>query len=382
MGFLYELVILGAPTEEQINDLEKLISQILLPFGLTLGKEVNWLVCPEIFTPDQRRSTAAVFFGGEDVKELKLTNLLRKSIPILPVVSDLSKVSEEIPSEIRHLNCLSINQGGTQRIATALLECAGLLPRQRRIFLSYKRDESRQAALQLFDACSSRRFEVFLDTHGIGPAEDFQANLWHQLCDSDVLVMLDTPNYFVSRWTSAEYGRALSKDISVLQVVWPGVTPSDRTATASRIWLIGDDCDKVTGKLSEEAVSRICSQLEMVRSKSHAVRNLIMVSNLRIAIEKIGGSITGVGESKAVYVRLADGSELVVYPTVGVPTSVTLHDASVNTPDRLVAVIYDHVGLNPSWVAHLDWLGGYISSARWVKAADAAWLFADWEVKP
>jgi hypothetical protein len=99
-----------------------------------------------------------------------------------------------------------------------LLECVGLLPRQRRVFVSYRRDEARQAALQMFDALSSRHFYVFLDTHGITPAEDFQAMLWHRLCDSDVLLMLDTPNYFEGRWTSAEFGRALAKGISVLRI--------------------------------------------------------------------------------------------------------------------------------------------------------------------
>ena len=131
----------------------------------------------------------------------------------------------------------------TERIATALLECVGLLPRQRRVFVSYRRDDARQAALQLFNALSARLFDVFLDTHGIAPAEDFQAVLWHRLCDSDVLVMLDTPGYFESRWTNAEYGRALAKGISVLRIGWPGVSPSLRTATASRLDLAATEID-------------------------------------------------------------------------------------------------------------------------------------------
>ena len=77
-----------------------------------------------------------------------------------------------------------------------MLESVGLLPRQRRVFVSYRRDEARQAALQLFNAFSAKLFDVFLDTHGIAPTEDFQAVLWHRLCNSDVLVMLDTPGLF------------------------------------------------------------------------------------------------------------------------------------------------------------------------------------------
>jgi len=379
VAFLYELAVLGAPSKAQISELEQLVSQALLPFGLRLGQEVAWLVLPEAFNPEQQRSAGAVFFGGKDAQQANLQSLLRKAIPVLPVVSDLAKVHEEIPPVLRPLNCLAYNAGGAQRVASALLECAGLLPRQRRVFLSYRRDEARQAALQLFDALSSRLFDVFLDTHGIAPAEDFQAMLWHRLCDSDVLVMLDTPNYFASRWTSAEFGRALAKGISVLRIGWPDSTPSARTATASRAEIVAEEVDPVTGRLADGAIARICLQLEAVRSQSHAVRNLNLVSNLRNAVEQIGGTVAGVGLNKAVYVRLADGRDIVVYPTVGVPTSMTLHDATTNAPDQSVAVIYDHVGLHPSWLAHLDWLGSHIRTARWVKATEAAWQFADWE---
>lgn len=174
--------------------------------------------------------------------------------------------------------------------------------------------------------------------------------LWHRLCDSDVLVMLDTPGYFDSRWTSAEFGRALSKGISVLRVGWPDFTPSMRTATASRAELLPEEVDVGTGRLADAAVERICLQLESVRSESHAVRNVNLVSNLRNAVETIGGHVAGVGVNKAVYIKLPDGKDVVVYPTVGVPTSTTLHDAAINSPDRSVAVVYDHVGLHPRWL--------------------------------
>lgn len=379
MGFLYELAVLGAPSDEQVGQLEQRVAETVRPFGLRFGQEIAWRVRPEAFSPDQQSAAAAVFYGGINAPQANLQALLRTSVPILPVVSDATKVQDEIPELLRPLNCLAYNEGGAQRVATALLECAGLLPRQRRVFLSYRRNEARQAALQLFDALSARLFDVFLDTHGIAPAEDFQSILWHRLCDSDVLVMLDTPTYFASRWTSAEFGRALAKGISVLRIGWPDATPSVRTETASRAELLPKEVDAVTGRLADDAIARICLQLEAVRSQSHAVRNLNLVSGLQLAVEKIGGRMAGVGMNKAVYIRLADGRDVVVYPTVGVPTSTSLHDATINAPEQSVAVMYDPVGLHPRWLAHLDWLGSEIRTARWVKAAEAAWQFADWE---
>lgn len=378
MSFIYSLAVLGLPTAVQLSELENAITVAVSMFGLRVGQEIGWEVGPDTFIPNQQRSAAVVFFGGVGADHPSLPSLLRSGVPIVPVVSDLSGVANEVPEILRPLNCLSYANGGAKRVATALLECAGLLPKQRRVFVSYRRDEARQAALQMFDALSARHFDVFLDTHSIAPAEDFQTMLWHRLCDSDVLLMLDTPGYFNSRWTAAEFGRALAKGISVHRVGWPGALRSSRLATASLSELDVSELDVGSGRIIDHAIDRICLQLEEVRSKSHAVRTVNLMSNLRIGIEAIGGEVIGMGTGRGIRVRLPDDRMVVVYPTVGVPTSKTMHEASINSPDESVAILYDHIGLHPEWLTHLDWLGQCIQATRWVKACEAGWQFADW----
>lgn len=375
---IYELAVLGAPSNAQVTALESELRRAVEAFGLRLGVDVAWSVPPANFAPSRRTSAAAVFFGGEAAAGADLTPILSAAVPILPVVSSLTRVRAELPAQLWPINCLDYGQVGTRRIATALLECVGLLPRQRRIFLSYRRDEATQAALQLFDALSSRLFEVFLDTHAIAPAEDFQSALWHRLCDADVLVMLDTPTYFDSRWTSAEFGRALAKGIAVLRVGWPDSTPSVRTATTSRAELLAAEVDSGTGRLADAAIERICTQVEAVRSEGIAVRHVNMVGRIRNEIEAIRGQFQGVGPHKAVHLRLPDGRDVVAYPTTGVPTSTTLHEAVSHAEGRRPAVVYDHVGLLPSWLQHIDWLGEHVQAARWVRACEVGWQFADW----
>lgn len=372
----YELAVLGYPCAEQLGQLEACVSQALEPFGLQLGREVGWTVHEFEFQPAQSRASAALYFGSET------TAPVRPSVPIsvsvVPVVSDLDRVAHQLPENLRGINALAWSADHIDRIATALLECAGLLPRQRRVFLSYRRNDARLAALQLFDAFSARQYDVFLDTHGVPPAVDFQAMLWHRLCDSDVLVMLDTPGYFESRWTNAELGRALAKSIVVLRVQWPDSTPDRRTMTSSRAELVPEEIDE-SGRLANEAVERICQHLERARSESIAVRHLNLVSKVRDDIRKIGGQFLGAGQSGALHLQLADGRGLVAYPSVGVPTSSSLHDASINCLGKSAAVVYDSVGLLPAWQTHLDWLGGYVRGVRWIKASEAAWVLADWE---
>jgi len=378
MPAIYELAALGVPSDAQLRALEDVLRPAVEAFGLRLGVEVAWSIRPANFKPSKRNSAAAAFFGGDGASAMNVGPLLSQAVPVLPVVSSISRVRDELPVQLWPINCLDYGEVGASRVATALLECAGLLPRQRRVFLSYRRDEARQAALQFFDALSARLFEVFLDTHCISPADDFQTTLWHRLCDSDVLVMLDTPSYFASRWTSAEFGRALSKGIAVVQVGWPDSTPSPRTATTSRAELVPSEVDAVSGRLDQAAIDRICTGVEHARSEGLAVRHVNMVGRIRNEVETIRGEFLGVGPRKSVHMRLADGREVAVYPTIGVPTSTTLHDAVTHARGGRPAVVYDHIGLHPSWLSHLDWLGAQVKTARWVKACEFGWQLADW----
>lgn len=375
---IYELALMGDPTDGQVAAVVQEIEPALSAFGLRLGGDVGLDIRPSIFAPSNRTSAAAAFFGSEVASAMDVTALLSRVMPVLPVVSSLARVRAELPEQLWPINSLEYGAAGARRVASALLECAGLLPRQRRIFLSYRRDEARQAALQLFDALSARLFDVFLDTHAIAPAEDFQSALWHRLCDADVLLMLDTPTYFESRWTSAEFGRALAKGVAVLRVEWPDLTPSIRTATTSRAELLSTEIDSSTGLLADSAIERICTQVEAARSEGIAVRHVNMAGRIQNEIERIGGRFQGIGPHKAVYLQLADGRDVVAYPTIGVPTSVTLHDAATHAEGNPPAVVYDHVGLLPTWVKHIDWLGEHVKTARWVKACEAGWQFADW----
>jgi hypothetical protein len=297
-------------------------------------------------------------------------------------VDDLDHASSQLPPALQPLNALGLKQNTIDRIASAFLECVSLLPRQRRIFLSYRRVESRSAALQLFDTLSARQFNVFLDTHEISPGVHFQQALWHNLCDCDVLVMLDTAAYFNSRWTKAEFGRALAKGIPILRVGWPSVTTDRIAKTSSSVALDTADLD-AGGNISQAKIDEICIAVEQLRCLSHAVRNLNIVSRLKMAAECVGGQLKAVGRNSAVHIELPnDGGEIIVYPQVGVPTSKALHDAhgyALSRTKLVPAVVYDHLGLDPAWQQHMDWLGVHVQAVRWLQLEKAAWSFADWE---
>lgn len=375
---LYELAVLGHPNDAQIQELQRLVAEVQGQFGFD-EVEIALHICPDSFRPNRRSCAAALFIGGAAGAEVDVTAVVDpKIVPVLPVVSTEKQVPVEVPPSLRAFNCIFLDQVPMERVFSALLECLGLLPRQRRVFLSYRRAESTAVAVQLFAELSARQFDVFLDTHSISAGVDFQEQLWHQLSDVDVLLMLDTPEYFKSRWTDAEYGRALAKGIGVLRVQWPDSTPSPVTSTASRAELLAEEF-LADGQLSNEAVQRVCRQLEAVRSQSHALRTMSLIESVRNAIEQIEGQVNGVGPGRLMQVTLRNGRQLSVQPTLGVPTALTLQETLLRAGHDNCAVVYNHYGMMKSWQEHLEWLAQRVGGSRWIRQSDAAWDFAGWD---
>jgi hypothetical protein len=373
---LYELAVLGDPTPSQLDELTLSLAQAAENFQLKMGVDITLAIKPVRFSPDFTSASAVIFFGGKDSSNIDVHSVLdSKAITILPIASTRKNRSSEIPKSLESLNCMFYDENGAERIFSAFLECVELLPRQRRVFLSYKRDDSTSAALQLFAELSARQFNVFLDTHSIGPAVEFQDELWHQLCEVDVLIMLETPNYFSSRWTIAEYGRALSKGIGVLQVQWPDLTPSIITGTSSRVELINTEIG-MNGELAVSAIDRICLQIEQVRTLSHAVRHVSVIQSVMNAVKKINAQIDGIGPNKIIYITLKSGKKMLIQPHIGIPDALTLQATLESAGALESAIVYDHLGLKSSWVNHLTWLGENVQGAQWVKSTEAAWHFA------
>jgi hypothetical protein len=368
----YRLVIEGE-TARFDNVLRRALSDAFDPFGLKLGDEValDFATKPLVVMPGEAK--VVLFFGSVAMKAAASPTISPTDL-LIPIVSDLSACSSELPPEVSAFNALPY-PGASERqaevLASAVLETLGLMPTKRRIFLSYRRTEAREVALQLHDALRSRQFSVFLDTHEIRYGGRFQDALWHQLSDCDVLLMLDTKGYFASRWTEEEFGRAGSMRLGILRVGFPGVVPAPVTTLTTTVALLNgelgpDNC------LNADAIDRIGDALERFRARSVAARLDNMLGTLRLAVEKRGGTVGNPGPLKRVSIslpRLSNGgtAELVVYPAVGVPTSDAVERIAKHA-DADCAILYDGQSLLQTWIDHLHWFAGGIDRFRWIRA--------------
>lgn len=376
---MYEVAIFGEPSRDQDTELKKGLRDATAAFQLRWGRDLVVHDNPPQYAPSQRSVAVAIYFGSHKKTAAEsLQHVLNaEGVTFIPVASTEKEVRNEIPNELRFLNCVLMDRDGVDRLVSTVLECLGLLRRQRRVFLSYRRKEGSSAAVQLFDLLSARGYEVFLDTHSVGRAVDFQETLWHRLCDVDVMVMLETATYFESTWTTEEFGRALAKNIGVLRVQWPDATPSIETETCSRVEIVAEELD-LSGHLATPALDRIAAQLERFRSLCYAVRRIGAVSQLTTAVEALGGRVLGIGPHLVMSVQLRGGESVSVSPVIGVPDSISLQDAVLRGEGRPSAVLYDHVGVMPSWNEHLNWLRENIIGTHLIRASQASHDLAEW----
>ena len=383
---LYELAILGSPTGVERETLTETLEGMVEEFGLALGVDVLVHDGTTVSGRDKRAAFAAAFFGAPALADLKAAReLVRASAPVIPTIAADGDFGGEIPDFLQPSNGLKrrADDPTMAELAAALLECVGLLRRQRRVFVSYRRAESRAAALQLHDLLSARGFDVFLDTHDIRPGDPFQDVLWHRLVDSDVMVMLDTPGYFDSRWTRQEIGRARAKDIQVLRVIWPEHLPSKLTDMAETVYLDSAELAGADGPISDAVAEAIVLRVERLRSRSIAARYMSITGKLRADVEKIGAAVEGIGAHRAIALRLLGDRKIWAYPIVGVPTAEVLNDVAEKArradQGEVPVLVYDHVGIRDTWSAHLQWLDEQIRAVRTIKVSEAGWALAAWE---
>lgn len=382
---LYEVLIIGSPEANQIAAITKQLEDVAKVMSLEVPEDLSILTTVDLQKRSPKAATVALYFGGDPTVDVDAVNQLEAAkVPIVPVVEKGKSVTAAVPHEIAHTNACLIDVGDDtlEALASVSLEVLGLLHRQRRIFISYRRTDSREAALQLFDELSSRGFDVFLDTHDIRPAEAFQEMLWHRLSDCDVTVMLDTKDYFGSKWTAQELGRSQALGIQILRIIWPEHSGSRHLSLSDTVRLTTDDLD-ASNRLRPELLALIAKKAEALRSRSIATRHLDLVGRLKSEVVRIGGQFEGIGAHRSVSLTLPGGRRLEAYPMVGVPTAEMLNDiqdkAGKAGHGRFPCLVYNHIGIRPAWIEHLRWLDAQISSVRTLKVSDAGWELVEWD---
>lgn len=372
MPGMYQIGVLGRPGGRD-RDLRDLVERRFDELGIS-RTSLNLIDEVAIPTRDRKSPFVGVFFGYDgatDANHPSLNDLIADSVVILPIVPSLGNFSACTPQAIRHINGVEYagDDAHLEKIVSVVFENFRLLRPERRLFISYRRVESQAIAIQLYEKLDAIGFDVFLDTRGVPPAADFQDVLWHRLADSDVIVLLDTPDFRASRWTREELARANSTSIQILHVLWPGVSPDAASAFSEFLPLdansfVTSDRTGVLARLEEATADLIGTRVESLRARALSSRHRFLVDNFCDQARSIG-CVPVVQPERFITVELVDKQNIAVVPAVGIPNAIRYQEiedsiAKSGTKFAKVWLLYDERGILENWLVHVDWLNQHL----------------------
>ena len=369
-NYCYQLIILGNDFGIQkaiINSLKDKVEEIGINFNhFRIINDKNF----DEYT-DASPSFCIYLGRNEENKQFADVGLLEKVVVdaalVLPIVQgSLDSFNQCVPEIISTYNGLAVSEQDkdvkVEKVANNILEAFSLLRKNRRVFISYKRDESTSVAIQLYEALERSGFDVFLDTHNIRPSEPFQDELWHRMADSDVVVLLNTSNFLGSKWTTKELATANKLLLGMVVVSWPehSIKHHKDAEISFPIELKANDFNNKNERLNSNVVDEIIKNVESIRARTLAARRDNLISNF-MKMAKSKGCNPQLDSYKIISMTKND-EEIVLVPAVGIPNSLNYESSSIfieeirNKKYEHVYILFDETCIRDYWLKHLKWL--------------------------
>lgn len=160
---MYQIVWLNSHDRAKVSSLTAALEEGVRDLGIS--PQSFLLVLDSADDIDRRLPAVGVWFGGPGTAQdlERLSQLLEEACTVFPVVNDLADFNRRVPEALRPVNGFEWQSDPT-RLAAEILGALGLTREQRSAFISYRRTDSRGAAVQLFHRLSDCGYRAFLDT--------------------------------------------------------------------------------------------------------------------------------------------------------------------------------------------------------------------------
>lgn len=382
--FKYQLIILGTikPFVESVISLyyEKIEE-------LKLQKEFYEIYFKDSLNSYKGNQPAFILYigneNGDFVDLPEIENLLNEGNIVLPIFFDSFGI--EIPKILSNQNGLKYSDDDQDKIVNLILESFGKLRSSRKVFISYKRDESTSVAIQLYETLEKNNFDVFLDTHSIKQGEPFQDELWHRMTDCDVILLLNTPRFLESEWCEKEIAEASVKQIGIIQAIWPNHRLERMAEVCYPYQLLNSNFEngiydnKNTSKLNDETVNNLVKQVESIRARNLASRQDNLITEFLNTARKYGKKVN-LQPERFITEEIEGNKRRIFIPSVGIPQSFDCNTSSKLKKEiseysvKEVYLIYDDIRIREKWLNHLSYLNEYLDVKTIKKQEFDIWL--------
>ena len=371
MDFEYQIAIFTtADNAEQLaNILQETIKTRVRNAGCNPAEFIKFFDHTNISQRNSKAPLVAAYINMQESPPQNKTvaELISEGVMVVPVVKDLKHYTSYVFPALLPINGMEHENDDPklERVAGTLLDGLGFLPKKRRLFISYCREEARGVAIQLYEALDSSGFDVFLDTHCVRPGEPFQEILWHRLADTEIMILLGSPEFPARRWPMEEFARANSTSLYTLQLVWPKAQFLEEHALSESMYLT--DQNFIAGKvlreesrLDDATVQRVVIKAESLRARAFAARQAKLVQGFcKEASDQ--GLLVSLQYNRVMQLKRRNGGHVMIVPATGIPDAVQYQEGECHSANgsgglNKIYLLYDESGVREKWVKHLEWL--------------------------
>lgn len=222
----------------------------------------------------------------------------------MPIVDERQSFSCVVPRLLHPFNALRwAGPTPALRVSMHALRSLGLAEHQRRVFISYRRDESLHMGEQLWDTLSKHGFQVFLDRFGVEPGADFQQRLYEALDDKSFLLLIESPHAKDSQWVDEEVQYARKRNMGLAVLTWPQTVARNSLMPGVyekyRIHIPPLDLVRRPdgqGRLSNGALARIVDLVEVRHADAFLRRRRELMGSLQSALQSAKIRYKGVAD--------------------------------------------------------------------------------------
>jgi len=356
---LYEIRVIREDRKDWEEELVEALAGELKSIGLHHSVAIRW----STQAPSPDRPSVGLYLGSENAARSQAVQLSAGEAldvgAVIPVVADLSRYSAEAPPALSTINGMAWS---VTSVARALLEELGIEERQRKVFISHRREDGLGAAEQLHDHLSHKGFEPFIDRFAIRTGAAIQERIADALEEHAFLLLLETPLAADSDWVFFEVDYALSHQMGTLIISWPGDPPPiPGSQGLPRISLTAEELvedDHAFDVLTGPALDQLVGVIEAGHASGLVRRRRMLVESIKDAATAAGYANLTLPHWRVRVERAANSTLIGTTPRLPTAHDLQLLDQAREQPGEEAVLIHSARLLRPERREHLRWVAG------------------------
>lgn len=279
---------------------------------------------------DSKSPLLCLYFGGGEndahpsPEVSKLIDEYIRHRSILPIAQYPDDFKTKFPEGLKLLNGFFLKKNEQEsilRLKNYIATFFGLLDGNKKIFISYRRTDLEPLAHKLFVELIKRKYRPFLDAYSIEAGVNFQDYLRHELVNSDVVILLDSPDFNSSEYCMEEFNVANRERIPIIDIRFK-VNP--QTNLHRFCCYLETDLDCNTANSDTNLVDKIIELMEQAHVEAYQFKRKFVLDEFTAICQKYDLFVVEQGS----FLR-CDATHECFYPLTRVPTANDIYQVNL-----------------------------------------------------